>query len=264
MNVFHPINHLRTAEEVAHQIEALILEGVLQVGEKLPGERELAIETGVSRPIVREALKALEEADILESRQGGGTYVADVIGTVFSPQIATLLASHNKATMDYLEYRRDIEAIAAGHAAVRATESDRELLTVVMKRMEAAHKADDFDEEARVDVEFHSLIGEMAHNLVLLHTLRSCYRLLSQGVFQNRKRLYATPDGRDKLFHQHNAIYRSIMDGNATAAAAAARAHLDYVIEATREMELHEDRERIANLRRAQREDGKQRKRQQK
>lgn len=260
MNVFQPIQHSRTASEVAHQIEALVLEGVLQVGERLPGERELAVETGVSRPIVREALKSLERAGIVESRQGGGTFIADVIGTVFSPQIAGLLASHEKATMDYLEYRRDIEAIAASHAASRATPSDRALLQSLMERMEAAYLADDFDTEARIDIEFHSLVGEIAHNLVLLHTLRACYRLLSQGVFHNRERLYAMPGGRSRLFEQHKAIHQAIMAGDAEAAAAAARAHIDYVIEALREMELCEDRERVASLRRAHRVEGRNRK----
>ena len=255
MNVFHPIQHSRSAEEVAHQIEGLVLEGVLRVGDRLPGERELALETGVSRPIVREAIKHLEDRGILESRHGGGTYVADVIGTVFSPQISALLASHSRATLDYLEYRREIEAIAARLAASRGTQADRELLSSIVARMEAAHEAEDFEAEARADIEFHSLIGEMAHNLVLLHTLRSCYKLLSEGIFQNRSRLYQTPDGRSKLLAQHRAIHEAIVKGDAVAAEAAARAHITHIIEAPLERERRADRERVAGLRLARRED---------
>ena len=51
--------------------------------------------------------------------------------------------------------------------------------------------AGDFAEEAAIDVEFHNAIGECAHNIMLLHTLRSCYRLLSDGVFQNRLLMFA-------------------------------------------------------------------------
>lgn len=255
MNVFRPIQHSRSAEEVAHQIEGLVLEGVLRVGERLPGERELAVETGVSRPIVREAIKRLEDCGILESRHGGGTYVADVIGTVFSPQISALLASHSRATLDYLEYRREIEAIAARLAAQRATQADKELLAAAVGRMEAAHEAEDFDVEARADIEFHSLIGEMAHNLVLLHTLRACYKLLSEGIFQNRSRLYQTPGGRTQLLAQHRAIHEAIAAGDAAEAEAAARAHISHIIEATRELERRADRERLAELRLARREE---------
>lgn len=253
MTVFEPIHHSRSAEAVAHQVEGLILEGVLRAGDRLPGERELAAATGVSRPIVRQAIKSLEEARLLTSRHGEGTFVADVIGTVFSPQISRLLARHDRATRDYLEYRREIEAVAAKFAAERATPSDRDLLEAVVRRMEAAHSEEDFDREAEVDIELHSLIGEIAHNLVLLHTLRSCYRLLSEGVFQNRSRLYHAPDARQLLLAQHRAIANSIFGGDGEAAAAAARAHMDYVIRATGELELREDRERVAGLRLARR-----------
>jgi GntR family transcriptional regulator, transcriptional repressor for pyruvate dehydrogenase complex len=249
MLLFRPIRHARTAEEIVHQIEALILDGVLRGRDRLPGERELASATGVSRPIVREAIKMLETAGLLEIRHGEGTFVAEVIAPLFSPQISKLLASHRKATHDYLEYRREIEAIAASYAANRATRADREMLAGVMIAMEAAHEAGDFEREAQVDVEFHSTVGEMTHNLVLLHTLRSCYQLLSEGVFHNRTRLYEMAGSRNALYSQHCAIHRAIADGECDAAARGAREHIDYVIDATRELERREDRERIAGMR---------------
>lgn len=255
MRVFQPIHHAKTAEEVAHQIEALVLEDVLRVGEKLPGERELAAETGVSRPIVREAIKMLENTGLLASRHGEGTFVGDVIGSVFSPPVSALLASHRKALFDHLEYRHEVEAIAARFAAERATRADRALLGEVMRRMDAAFEKGDFEEEARIDIEFHSTIGEIAHNLVLLHTLRACYRLLSEGVFRNRANLYQTPGGRQRLFEQHHAIADAVMAGDGEAAAGAARAHIDHVVAAMHELEAREDRERISGLRLARRED---------
>jgi len=59
-DIFARIEHSRTADEVVHQIEVLVLEGILRVGDRLPGERELAKQFDVSRPILREALKVLE------------------------------------------------------------------------------------------------------------------------------------------------------------------------------------------------------------
>jgi GntR family transcriptional repressor for pyruvate dehydrogenase complex len=185
-DVFTRIDHSRTADEVVLQVESLILEGVLRVGDRLPGERDLAAQLEVSRPILRNALRALEERGLLTTRHGGGTYVADIVGQVFTPQMVELIAAHPKATADYLEYRRDIEGMAADYAARRATAEDRALLDSVMERMEAANAGDDFDAEARIDVEFHNAIGECAHNIILLHTLRSCYRLLADGVFFSR------------------------------------------------------------------------------
>jgi DNA-binding FadR family transcriptional regulator len=83
-DIFARIEHSRTADEVVHQIEVLVLEGILRVGDRLPGERELAKQFDVSRPILREALKVLEGRGLLNTQHGGGTFVADVIGQVFT------------------------------------------------------------------------------------------------------------------------------------------------------------------------------------
>lgn len=69
--VFSRIQASRTADDVVHQIESLILEGVLRGGDRLPGERELARQFDISRPILRDALKRLETAGLLTSRHGG-------------------------------------------------------------------------------------------------------------------------------------------------------------------------------------------------
>ena len=134
------------ADEVVEQIEGLVLEGVLRVGDRLPGERELARQFEVSRPILRDALKRLETRGLLVTRPGGGTHVADVIGQVFARPVLELIATRRKAAADYLEYRREIEGIAADYAARRATTDDLALLDAIVERMEAAHQAGDFAE----------------------------------------------------------------------------------------------------------------------
>jgi GntR family transcriptional repressor for pyruvate dehydrogenase complex len=259
--IFSRIEHSRTADEVVQQIESLILEGVLRVSDRLPGERELARQFDVSRPILREALKALEERGLIVARQGGGTYVADMIGQVFTPPIRELIGSHPKACADYLEYRREIEGIAAEYAARRATADDRALLDHIMERMEAAHqRGDDFEEEAKIDVEFHHAVGECAHNIILLHTLRSCYRLLSDGVFQNRLLVFTLPGAREDLLAQHRAIYKAVVGGKPTDARKAAMDHITYVERSMAEAERTGEWQRVAKLRLRQRsEDGSRR-----
>ena len=208
--IFSRIEHSRTADEVVEQIEGLILEGVLRVGDRLPGERELSRQFDVSRPILRDALKLLESRGLLITTPGGGTYVADVIGQVFARPVLELISTHRKAAADYLEYRREVEGIAAEYAARRATADDLALLDGIIERMQAAHQAGDFAKEAAIDVEFHNAIGECAHNIMLLHTLRSCYRLLSDGVFHNRLLIFDLPGAREALLSQHRAIHDAI------------------------------------------------------
>ena len=104
----------------------------------------------------------------------------------FSPPTARLPS-------DYLEYRREIEGVAAEFAARRATPDDLALLDRIVGRMQEVHPSGDMEAEAAIDVEFHQAIGECAHNIMLMHTLRSCYRLLSEGVLQNRILVFNLP-----------------------------------------------------------------------
>lgn len=253
MTVFNEIRHGSTAEEAAHQIEALILEGVLRSGDHLPAERLLATEMGVSRPVLRQAIEKLVGRGILTRRHGDGTFVANIIGQVFTDPIAELLPHHRKATIDYLEYRREIEGTAALFAARRSTNQDRTMLREVVARMKEAHASNDPRMEAQVDLEFHLLIGEMAHNLVMLHVLHSCYQLLSEGIFHNRGRLYETRNGRQKLLDQHLAIADAILAGDGETARQCARDHITYILEQCSELEQAAERERVSELRSRQR-----------
>lgn len=254
-DIFSRIEHSRTADEVVEQIEGLILEGVLRVGDRLPGERELSRQFDVSRPILRDALKVLEARGLIATRRGDGTHVADVIGQIFAPAVTELIASHPKAVADYLEYRRDIEGIAAEHAARRATSDDRALLAEIMERMAAAHEGGDAEQESAIDVEFHSAVGECAHNIILLHTLRSCYRLLSDGILRNRRMIYHLPEVREKIFEQHRAIHEAIAGNRPAEARTAAVDHIDFVRDAMAEAERTGDWQRVSRLRLKQRSD---------
>lgn len=254
--IFTKVDHGRTADEVVQQVESLILDGVLRVGDRLPGERDLSRQLDVSRPILREALKTLEQRGLLSSRHGGGTFVADVIGEIFSQPVMDLIARHRRATYDYLEYRREIESVTAGFAAERATQADRDVLTGIVSSMRDAHADEDAEREAALDVEFHSAIGEAAHNIILLHTLRSCYRLLANGVFFNRALIYQYSGSRDRLLEQHIAICEAIVAGNGDRARQAAEDHMTYVARTLGEAERASDWQRVAGLRLQQRERG--------
>ena len=252
--LFTQIDHMRTADEAVRQIELLLLDGVLSSGDRLPSERELAERLDISRPVLRDALKELENRQLIVSRHGGGTYVADLIGQVFSRPVAELVSRHERATRDYLEYRRELEGHAAELAARRATPADRDRLTSIIARMKAAHAEEDFGVELDTDIELHNAVGEAAHNIILMHTLRACYKLLSEGIFHHRRMIFELPGARDKLLGQHEAIVAAIARGDAAAARQAAEAHIDYVAKAAAEAVLVQERRQVANLRKIQRE----------
>ncbi len=247
--MFHPVGQGRVSAEIVHQIERLILEGVLRPGDRLPAERDLAGEFGVSRPTLREALGKLEASGLLTARQGGGTYVADVMHSIFGEPIIGLFGKHEKATGDYLEFREGIEAQAARWAAQRATSADHEILTSIMQRMEAAHEKEDPDEEAQLDVELHIAVSDASHNIVMIQSLRSIYNLLEHGVFYNRYLLYGHKGGRDALLEQHRAIYDGVMARDPDRAEAAVRAHMKSVGAAWRESDAEAARNQTAERR---------------
>ncbi len=249
--MFQPISHHKTADAAVDQIEDLILKGVLQSGDRLPAERVLADMMHVSRPVLRDALKTLEDRDLIEARQGGGTFVCDLIGPIFSEAIIQLIARHPSAVSDYFDFRRGIEGQASAMAAVRAAPSDIERLQDIIAQMDKAHGEQDLGYESRLDVEFHHAVGEAAHNVVMLHTLRSCYRLLETGVFYNRGRLYDHPSARINVLDQHKTIFQAVKAGDPNQARQAAEEHIDYVRATLAATEQLDAREKLADLRRS-------------
>ncbi len=251
-SLYFSVNHASTADEVIRQIEWLILEGVLRPGDRLPSERELSTEMDVSRPVLRDALKSLETRGLIVTRHGGGTVIADVISDVFAQPVADLIASHRKALADYLEYRREIESLAAGHAAERATDADKHILKRIVTQMHAAHAAGNFSDEARADAEFHNAVSECAHNIILLHTLRSCYKLHMNGVFYNRTLLYGMPGVRAALLSQHDAIADAILSHDPERARSASSDHIRFVEAQLALAEQAGEWSRVAQMRLAQ------------
>lgn len=248
--VFQPIIHQRTAEAVVERFKGLILDGVLRPGDRLPAERNMAQDLDVSRPVLRDALAVLEADGLVVARAGEGTFIADLIGPVFSDPVARLMRSSKRGMADFLEFRRLVEADMATLAASRATAADREMLLSLAQAMQDAHAEGDADREAELDVELHTLIVEAAHNVMFLHILRASYTLLADDVFTNRRRLYAEPGERDLLLNQHLALIEAICAGDNNAARRAAEAHIDHVSAASRDLDAAIRRETTSQLRR--------------
>ncbi len=250
--VFRPVDNRSVVDAVVQQIEALIIDGVLRQGMRLPAERELSERFKVSRVKLREALQQLEQSGLIASRQGDGTYVARLTGDALSPAMIALYGRHERGFEDYLEYRREIEAFAARLAAQRATDVDKGLLGDCLARQ--AQAVADVDHAAALaeDIRFHTTVVEAAHNSMLTHTTTSLYELTEQGIMYNRQAMRGSEDAPARLLAQHRDIVQAIVSGSASAAASAAEAHLDFVaqavrtaVAAARRSQIAEDRHRM-------------------
>jgi GntR family transcriptional repressor for pyruvate dehydrogenase complex len=239
----------KLSSSVVRQIEQLILRGILRPGERLPAERELSDRLGVSRPSLRDAIAELSDRGLLVSRAGAGVFVAEVLGSAFSPALTQLFASHEEAVFDYLAFRRDMEGLAAERAARAGSDTDLKVIDAIFTKMKAAHQKRDPADEADLDAQFHLAIIEASHNVIMLHMMRSMYDLLRQGVFYNRQVMFSNRTTRDQLLDQHQAINDGIQARDPAAARAAVEAHLSFVEQAFHEVLRAERHEAIARQR---------------
>lgn len=246
---FEPVHPEKVSQAVIRQIEQLILRGILKPGERLPSERELSERLGVSRPSLREALADLQENGLLVSRAGAGVFVGDVLGSAFSETLVRLFANHDEAVFDYINFRRDMEGLAAERAAVKGTDTDLAVINAIFKKMESAHSKRNPTEEAGLDADFHLSIIEASHNVIMLHMMRSMYQLLREGVFYNRQIMFKQRTRRETLLDQHRAINTALQARDAGAARAAVEAHLRFVEEALHEQAKAERNDAVARKR---------------
>lgn len=250
---FGPLRQRRLSDDIVERLEAMILEGTLKAGERLPAERVLAEQFGVSRPSLREAIQKLAAKGLLISRQGGGTYVCENLGSTFSDPLMHLLESNTDAQRDLLEFRHTLEGSCAYYAALRATDVDRQRLSEAFERLQDCYgRAGEVTraEEGAADASFHLAIAEASHNAVLLHTIRGLFDLLKRNVVTNIGGMYALRgETRSMLNAQHRALYEAIMQGRAEDARALSNQHIDYVQEVLADVLQQEVREMRAQRR---------------
>jgi GntR family transcriptional regulator, transcriptional repressor for pyruvate dehydrogenase complex len=179
---FEPVSTRRTFEEAVDQIAEKIKAGDLHAGERLPSERDLAARMRISRPTLREAIKVLTEAGVLEVRRGqsGGIFVASEL----VPR--ELLRSRQEIRFGevagVLEARRLLEPRVAQLAAVHAGEDDFQAMAQIIERSRAVAARDDFlrneDLFLQLDLKFHLAIARSTRNATIVSLMRSLLRQL--------------------------------------------------------------------------------------
>jgi DNA-binding FadR family transcriptional regulator len=180
--MFTPVRTRRTFEEAAEQIADKVRAGELRVGDKLPAERDLALRMEISRPTLREAVRVLVDAGMLEVRRGpgGGMFVATDVVPVDLVRRVTELRLGEAASV--LEARRLIEPQVARLAHARAADDDLEPLehTIeVMREIVArGYRPEDEDRFLQLDVQFHLALARAAANPTLETLLRIVFRQL--------------------------------------------------------------------------------------
>jgi len=239
----------RAADAVALALEQRILEGSLKPGDRLPSEREFALEFGVSRPTLREAIQSLAARGLLHTRHGGGTFVTDRLLAEFVDPWQQMLTGNPLLHRDLLEFRQMLESQAAALAADRATDADIATLDAAYLALDEAYLRDDMATCIEADVAFHQAVAEASHNAMVGHVAASLMRLIHGHISTNLEYLRARPQRWDQLRAQHRAIWQAVREHQPEDAARAARGHIEFVRVSMDDNALAEER-RLSALRR--------------
>ena len=213
----------RAYEDVVAQIRALIDDGRLKQGDQLPTERELSETFRVSRATIREAIRTLESAKLVQSRQGDGTYVLASSEETLVQTLAAVLFNEKDTIYDIFYVRKIIEPHVAELAAENATLGEiKELATLIMEHEESIAEGKSV---TKYDSAFHGLLARMSKNPIM-------ERLLSALVdlFEQTRGEYLQNDERaKKSFIGHHEVFTAIKSRDCTAARRAMSRHLEKV-----------------------------------
>lgn len=230
-SLFSTVRPSKIPDILYKQLVSLITKGHIKPGERLPSERDLALDLGVSRQSVREAVFRAKAAGLIEVRQGGGTFVISSLRGNLKPPLSILLEEQAEKVFEFLEIRRLIEAWCAEKAAVAAKSLDLKRMQGILRRMERGMPTTERWEKA--DLDFHSSLAAATHNVIAMHVMEGLKE--SFHSYFRVKQFTTRTERKDELLRQHKGIFDSIKRKNPRDARQRVLEHLDYVEEWIRE-----------------------------
>jgi len=218
-----PIRSTRIYEEIVRQVKAMIAEGRLKGGDRLPPERDLAEKFVVSRTSVREALRALESLGLVEIRPGEGTFIRQMSVEALVEPLALVMLSQREATGELFEARRLLEPALAALAAARATPEEIQEMDRILE--EQAREVAAGRTGLAQDAQFHAAIGAASHNRAITRIAHAIMDLLAQS----REESLNTPGRPTRSHDSHRRVLAAIRGRDAEGARLAMLEHLESV-----------------------------------
>jgi DNA-binding FadR family transcriptional regulator len=213
------IDNDRLYRKIARQLSGLIAAGEFAPGQRLPAERELAQQLGVSRPSVREALIALEIEGKVEVRVGSGVFV-----TAQPAMAAPAILEEGEGPFELIEARSVVEGETAARAAHDAEDADVAEIRRTIHELERCH-AEGLRSEA-ADRAFHLAVATAAHNGPLTSVVQMLWDQGRGAVWKQMEKHFETPALRAATLRDHRAVLEAIEARDGDAARKAMRRHL--------------------------------------
>lgn len=229
MSDFAPINVSKMTNIVIDQIQKRIGEGTLKAGDKLPSERKLAAQLGVSRATIRESIGILGGRGVLKISHGKSTIICDVFKKHVYDPLEDIVKNSDELTADVISVRHLLEVEATRLAAINRTTIDMQIIEDAYLKLSEAQKNNDLAEHVKADTQFHISIADASHNLILTQIIRSMGNLIEKDILKTVEILSNDVGWREKLFEQHTRIFQAILNEDENSAEKAADKHLIYI-----------------------------------
>jgi GntR family transcriptional regulator, transcriptional repressor for pyruvate dehydrogenase complex len=216
----HPAEAPSTRDRVVEHVRRLIESGGLKPGDRLPSERDLALELGVSRPSVRSGLEALEAMGVVVSRRGAGTFIADGPPTLGTEPLSLLASLHGFTQNEMFEARLVLEVGVAALAAEHT--SPEQLATMAEEVTEMFASLEDPTAFLLHDVRFHRAVAAGCGNRVLAALME----MVSAQFYELRKETISLARDLRESAEMHRRVYRAVRSRDPETARAAMFEHL--------------------------------------
>lgn len=224
-----PIRREGVSTIVIDRLLGFVTTGQLVAGDKLPSERQLAETFGVSRPTIRESLRALSALGVVEINHGGGVFVSRLSAVDLLQPLTFFLTLEDVTVEKLYAARRLIEGEIAAQAAMNATQDDIDWLDKsLVDQKETVRNADRY---RTVDSDFHKRLAVMADNPFLARAAQSMFIL---GL-EFRKTASESQSVLAGSIRDHEAIVAAVRAGDGSGARDAMQKHMDFVLHTTRE-----------------------------
>jgi GntR family transcriptional repressor for pyruvate dehydrogenase complex len=215
----------RRSDVIVSRIKDMIHRGVVKPGDRLPSERDLALDCGVSRPAVREAMNQLAALGFIEVRRAQGTFVRPMTPATIRIPLQRIFEDERQNVLEILDLRAAVEGWAAAQAARRASPDQIRLIQQIVAEIEIA--ADTHGSLVELDSTFHRAIVEAAQNSILSHFIDTLMGMIAS--VKSFKRMLPAADHGPEIVTLFREISNAIATRNAEEAQRAMVAHLESV-----------------------------------
>jgi GntR family transcriptional regulator, transcriptional repressor for pyruvate dehydrogenase complex len=237
-NSFQRIETKKIYQRINDQIQRMIIEGRLRIGDRLPSERQLAEHLGVSRNSIRESLRSLEILGLVESRQGEGNFIVDEIEEGFFEPLSILFKLHNGSFRDILEIRLILEVEAAALAAERIDDEGKRRLRQLRSELESCENE---ERSVEIDRKIHYHIAEATGNYLIIMFLEGISAILTKHIKDARQAILTAMQRRGILIDIHTEVIDAILTGDPEAARGGMKSHFSAVVESLPQVEQDEE-----------------------